>query len=30
MKLGWAFGIAVLILFCFKVFVFVLKTSQAG
>lgn len=30
MKLGWAFGIAVLILFCFKVFVFVLKTSQTG
>ena len=30
MKLGWAFGIAVLIFFCFKVFVFVLKTSQTG
>ena len=30
MKLGWAFGIAVLILFCFKVSVFVLKTSQTG
>jgi len=28
MKLGWAFGVAVAILFALKVLEFVLKTSQ--
>jgi len=30
MKLGWAFGAAVAILFSLKVLEFVLKTSQTG
>ena len=30
MKLGWAFGVAVTILFALKVLEFALKTSQTG
>jgi hypothetical protein len=30
MKLGWAFGVAVAILFALKVLEFVLRTSQTG